>query len=247
MYCYLYDDFLQENKRFEKELLHIENRLTDLGISGKISRFALFRNAEEMIRDQISKGVSTVVAVGNDETVLKILDVVSEAGVVFGVIPVGPNNELARLMGIPNGVAACNVLSARRVEHIDTGLINGRRFITGVNIPEFRAEIRCNDQYRVFVTAQSAALEISNLADQTDPCDGKLRTIIRSTVSTGWGVFKRTSLRESVLPLSTMSIHSDKPILVFADGQELSGTRFDIDIEPAKLKVITGKDRAFAN
>ena len=33
MYCYLYDDFIQENKRFEKELLKIENRLTDLGIA----------------------------------------------------------------------------------------------------------------------------------------------------------------------------------------------------------------------
>ena len=52
MYFYIYDEFVQ-NKRFEKELLQIENRLTDLGIAGKVARLALFRDVEETVRDEL--------------------------------------------------------------------------------------------------------------------------------------------------------------------------------------------------
>ncbi|EKD32917.1 MAG: hypothetical protein ACD_76C00116G0003, partial [uncultured bacterium] len=48
MYYYVYDDFVQD-KRFEKDLQKIENRLTDLGISGKIARLALFKHADELV------------------------------------------------------------------------------------------------------------------------------------------------------------------------------------------------------
>ena len=100
MYCYIYDEFTQD-KRFEKELLNIENRLTDLGIAGKIVRMALFRNVQEMVRDEIRRGTMNVIAVGNDETVHKVIDVVSGTDVVLGIIPLGAPNELARMLGVP--------------------------------------------------------------------------------------------------------------------------------------------------
>ncbi|MBI4714143.1 hypothetical protein HY771_03090 [Candidatus Uhrbacteria bacterium] len=245
MYCYLYDEFIQENKRYERELLDIENRLTDLGIAGKISRLALFRNAEEMIRDEIDRGVKTVVVLGNDDTVRKVLDVISESKIVLGLIPIGPKNELARLLGIPNGVAACDILSARRIEQIDVGTINGRKFITGVRVPEFKAELMCNNgKYRIVPTSR-ADLEIQNLADVSNPCDGMLRANIHSSIRRGWGPFARHQETQSVLPFQFLAIRSDKPISLFADGEEMQGTRFDIGVEAMMLKVITGKDRVF--
>ena len=244
MYCYLYDEFIQENKRFERELLEVENRLTDLGIAVKISRLALFRNAEEMIRDEIDRGVETIVVLGNDETIRKVIDVVADSQVVLGIIPFGPNNKLAQLMGIPEGVGACDVLSARRVETIDIGTVNGRRFITGLTIPNFKAEITCDEQFRIFATTR-AELEIRNLANLSDPCDGILNTVIRSAVKKGWGIFGRSEMQESTLPMQSLAIRSEKSISVFADGEELEGTRFDIGIEPMAMRVITGKQRMF--
>ncbi len=247
MYCYLYDEFLQENKRYERELLQIENRLTDLGIAGKISRLALFRNAEEMIRDEIDRGVKTVVVLGNDDTVRKLLDVISESDITLGIIPIGPKNELARLLGIPQGIAACDVLSARRVEQIDMGTINGRKFITGVHVPNFKAELMCNDgSYRIVATSH-ADLHIDNLAEVTNPCDGILEANIRASVKTGWGPFARHRETNSILPFRFLAIRSEKPIALYADGEEMQGTRFDIGIEPMTLKVIIGKQRAFSN
>ena len=245
MYCYLYDEFIQGNKRYERELLDIENRLTDLGIAGKISRLALFRNAEEMIRDEIDRGVKTVVVLGNDDTIRKVLDVISESKIVLGLIPIGPKNELARLLGIPNGVEACDVLSARRIEQIDVGTINGRKFITGVRVPDFRAELMCNDgKYRVVPTSR-ADLEIQNLADICNPCDGMLSANIHSSVRKGWGPFARHEQTNSVLPFQFLAIRSEKPISLYADGEEMQGTRFDIGIEAMILKVIIGKSRVF--
>ncbi len=246
MYYYLYDEFIQENKRYERELLQIENRLTDLGIAGKISRLALFRNAEEMIRDEIDRGVKTVVFLGNDDTVHKLLDVISESHVALGMIPIGPNNEIARLFGIPSGVAACDVLSARRIEQIDVGTINGRKFITGVRVPNFRAELMCNDgTYKIHATSY-ADLEIQNLADVANPCDGVLEAIIHGSIRRGWGLFSRQMKTNSVLPFKFLAIRSDKPIAAYADGQEMQGTRFDIGVEPLTLRVIIGKKRLFA-
>jgi len=242
MYCYLYDDFIQGNKRFEKELALIENRLTDLGIAGKTSRLALFRNAEEMIRDEIDKGVTTVVVLGNDETVRKVLNVLADSGVVFGIIPIGPKNELARLLGIPEGVAACDVLSSRRVETIDIGLINGRKFISGISVPQFRAELTCEDKFRIIPTS-FAELHINNLASVCNPCDGLLQAVIRADVKRGF--LKRTSIEESTLPLQSMTIRAEKAIKLYVDGEEMEGTRFDISVEPMCMKIITGKDRVF--
>ncbi|MBI2474963.1 hypothetical protein HYV69_00880 [Candidatus Uhrbacteria bacterium] len=245
MYCYLYDEFIQGNKRYERELLDIENRLTDLGIAGKISRLALFRNAEEMIRDEIDHGVKTVVVLGNDDTVRKVLDVISESKITLGLIPIGPKNELARLLGIPNGVEACDILSARRIEQIDVGTINGRKFITGVRVPDFKAELMCNDgKYRVVPTSH-ADLEIQNLADICNPRDGMLRANIHTLIRKGWGPFARHEQTNTVLPFQFLAIRSDKPISLYADGEEMQGTRFDIGIEAMILKVIIGKSRVF--
>ena len=251
MYLYIYDDYIQ-HKRFEKDLVQIENRLTDLGMEGKIARLALFRDAEEMIRDELRRGVSTVVAVGNDQTVRKVLDVVAEHQVTFGMIPIGTPDVLARVLGIPQGLAACDALSARIVETIDIGTVNGRRFITGVSVPNFRAQITCEGTFRV-TPNKAGNLEVRNIALGTsgtpapaDPRDGKLEAVLKVAIPSGWlGWFGRKRIGTSVVPTHSIAIRSEKPIQVFADGEQMEGTRFDIGIEPLTLKVITGRGRLF--
>lgn len=248
MYCYIYDEFTQD-KRFEKELLNIENRLTDLGIAGKIVRLALFRNVQEMVRDEIRRGTTGVIAVGNDETVHKVIDVISGTDVVLGIIPLGSPNALARMLGVPDGVAACDVLSARIIEKIDAGVVNGKRFLTSLSVPNFRSELTCDGSYRI--TPDSAGhLEIRNLAGDaarnervSDPTDGLLETVLRVGVRRWW--FGRKRMCESVLPLTTLAIRSEKPIAVMADGEEMTGTRFDIGVESGVIKVISGRGRKF--
>jgi hypothetical protein len=248
MYCYIYDEFTQD-KRFEKELLNIENRLTDLGIAGKIVRMALFRDIREMVRDEVRRGTTCVVAVGNDETVHKVIDALSGLDVVLGVIPLGGSNGLARMLGVPDRVAACDVLSARIVEKIDVGVVNGKRFLTSLSILNFRSELTCDGAYRLTPDTEGT-LEIRNLAGDatknervSDPTDGRLETVIRVGVRHGW--LGRRKMCESVLPLSQVAIRSEKPIALLADGEEMVGTRFDVGIESGVIRVISGRGRKF--
>jgi len=248
MYCYIYDD-LTQHQRFAPELALIENRLTDLGIAGKIVRMALFRNVQDMVRDEIRRGTTSVIAVGNDETVHKVIDVISGTNVVLGIIPLGEGNELAALLGVPEGLAACDVLSARIVETIDAGIVNGKRFLTSISVPNFSAELTCDGAYRI-VPDEPGFLEIRNLGGDatkservSDPTDGRLETILRVSVKQGW--LGRRSLCESVLPLTTLAIRSETPITIKADGDEMTGTRFDIGIESGVIRVISGRGRKF--
>lgn len=252
MYLYIYDEFIQD-KRYEKDVLQIENRLTDLGIAGKIARLALFRDPVEMIRDEIRRGVTNVIVVGNDQTVRKILDVAAEGKVTLGLIPLGTPDALAHVLGVPPGLAACDVLSTRIVETIDLGVVNNRRFLNALVFPNFKAELVCENAYRITPRAP-ATLEILNLGAGSEPppgghtvnpSDGRLEAVLRVKLPKGWNPFSRAKTGESLIPGPAFSIRSDDPIKAFIDGEEIQATRFDVGVETNALRVITGRNRLF--
>ena len=252
MYLYVYDAFVQD-RRYEKEIQKVENRLTDLGIAGKIVRLGLFRRADEFIRDEVQRGgVTTVVAVGNDATVRQVIDVVADTKVVLGIIPFGPDNRIATLLGVPESEAACDTLSARIVETIDAGVVNGKRFICGVSIPAAKAEINCEGNYKVIPQGRGT-IEVRNLFSSkegdhgpiSNPLDGRLEAVLNiSAKSSGLSFWKKIH-GESVLPLTWLEVRTQDPVVAFMDGVPIEGTRFDFSVEPKILRVVTGKGRMF--
>ncbi|OGL66929.1 hypothetical protein A2856_00285 [Candidatus Uhrbacteria bacterium RIFCSPHIGHO2_01_FULL_63_20] len=251
MYSYIYDEFVQSPK-FKKELDTIESRLTDLGMSGKVVRLALFRDPSDIIAGEVSRGLSTVVAVGNDETARRVLDVVAEyPGTTFGYIPLGTPTHLARLLGIPDGVEACDVLSGRIVETIDMGVVNGKRFLAGIASAKFDARITVSG-FRMRATSPGS-LQVRNLAVGfvpspelvADPRDGKLEAVLEVEERRGWNPFRKRRSGRSVLPFTHMEIDGDAPVTIVADGEEMTSDHFDISVEPKMLKVITGRGRMF--
>ncbi len=135
MYLYLYDSFLN-NKKYSNLLARVETRLTDLGVGGKIYRLSPLRNVQELMADEIRNGTKTVVVVGNDKTLNQVVNIAAQYNIVVGLIPVGPDNNIARILGIPEGEAACTVLSARIIEKIDLGKINNTYFLSGADIKD---------------------------------------------------------------------------------------------------------------
>ena len=123
MYFYIYDQFVQE-KKYQSLLAKIENRLTDLEIQGKIGRLTLLNNSEDLIKKAVADGANTIVAVGDDYTVGKIIDVIAYfPNVCLGIIPIGSHLKIARTLGISNGIEACNILASRIIKKIDLGKI----------------------------------------------------------------------------------------------------------------------------
>jgi diacylglycerol kinase family enzyme len=258
MYLYVYDGFVTE-KKHERLLARIETRLTDLGISGRIERLTMFKNIREILADASARGYETVVAVGDDDTVGRLIDAVGEFPMAFGVIPVGEGpHEIAGMLGVTEGVEACNILSRRVLQTIDLGRINDHYFLSSVRIPRTRAKISCNGKYDIIPTEDNeiqvcnlAAMAVSEAGAMTvsSPRDGFLDTVFQPAPPNGlFSWFFRSKAPPApptVVPLRFLSVRHASPVTVIRDGQRLSSSNLHIEIIPKKLKVITGKDRKF--
>ncbi|MFH1631906.1 MAG: diacylglycerol kinase family protein [bacterium] len=249
MYYYVYDEYIQDPK-FERELSLIETRLTDLGISGKIARLALFRDARELIRDEVRKGANTVVAVGNDSTFRKVIDAAADTGAALAVIPIGGvgTNRMADILGVPLGVAACDVLSARILEELDTGAVNGNSFLHTVKIENAVAPIIiCDGNFKLSPIKRNS-IEIRNLALPDDdvraanPTDGRLEIVVRVQGRSWIGKKKVTA---SIVPVVEATITSPEMMSLTIDGEVIESREFKIQTLPKQIKVITGKGRKF--
>lgn len=256
MFTYIYDGFVT-HQRHERTMSQIETRLTDLGISGRIERLTMFKNIREIVADAERRGCETVVAVGNDETVGKLVEIAGDFDMAFGLIPVGDGpHEIAGMLGVPHGVEACPVLSRRVLKTVDLGRVNGKYFLSSIRIPRTRAKISCNGQYDVIPTEDNE-VTICNLAtlafDEgaskvTSPRDGQFDTVFRPASPKGLfsKLFRNApESKPTVVPARNLVLTHKQPITVIRDGQRFSSTTFRVEVVPEKLKVITGKTRKF--
>lgn len=244
MYSYIYDEFLQD-RRYERDLALLETRLTDLGIMGKVTRLALFRDSLDVIRDEIEGGTETIVAVGNDQTFRRIVEAVGDSQTVIGYLPIGSKNILADLLGIPQGAEAAEVLSARLIQHIDLGEINSRRFFHVAETEGTGLVISCEDAYTVTVPGR-AKVSIRNVAflddaGIADPSDGRLTIVLRHP---------RFSLLRKKEDLSKLHVkkarlYAERHLRMVIDGEEIQAKEFDIRSIPGQLRLITGRERKF--
>ena len=255
MYLYLYDSFLNE-KKYSSLLAKIETRLTDLSIGGKIFRLSPLRNISELIRDEISNGVKTVVAVGNDKTFGQIINIAARYNITMGIIPVGPENKIAHLLGINSPEEACNVLASRMVERVDLGKANDTFFLSNLTLSSGQVTIECEDQYRLTPQTQDLVsicnlkpLFVTNLGENPyfNPTDGLLEILVQPLASGFFNFWRKktTSINNSIIPFKKIFIKSSQSVPVFTDGQKVLKTPVQIEIVPKKLRIIIGKNRLF--
>lgn len=251
MYQYIYDATLNHS-RHRLLMTGIENRLTDLGIQGRVEKLSLFKDVREAVAEGVRRGVTTVVAVGTDETIKKVLDVMPYFNVAFGMIPVGKPNKLAKIFGIPEGIAACDVLSARLTQPLDIGRVNAQLFLSSLTLPDGRVTLECDGAYRVTVRAGSP-VHICNMTPLNDhdrdddapmhvadPSDGLLEVIIEPRRNL-WGV----QGQRTILNLRRIVVTAPASFAYQLDGRRMKGDRIEIDVLPRRMKVIVGKERLF--
>ncbi|MGB0757604.1 MAG: diacylglycerol/lipid kinase family protein [Patescibacteria group bacterium] len=252
MYFYIYDEFLQE-KKYKNALHRIENRLTDLEMKHRITRLSILKNVKEMIEDEIKKGVSTIVAVGDDSTVFKIINVLAHhPDVTLGIIPVGPNNNIAKILGIPAEEDACDILSSRIIKKLDLGKINHHHFISEVSIKGKGVAINTDNQFSI-KPEPNAQVKIFNFNFRdpqavTNPQDGVLEIFIEGKSPTF--MKKMISAGESndvsLFQFKDAEITTTtEPATITIDYNQTLKTPAHVSILPQKLKVIVGKNRMF--
>ncbi|OGF21768.1 hypothetical protein A2Y83_05265 [Candidatus Falkowbacteria bacterium RBG_13_39_14] len=250
MYYYIYDSFLNDRK-YDRVLAKIENRLANFEINGKITKLSKLKSAEDNVIEEIRKGASNIVAVGDDSTVLRIINIIAKFDdTILGIIPLGERCEIARLLGVPYGEAACEVLSSRKIETMDLGRVNNRYFISNLDFGENNLEIECDGQYKV-APFGSNTVKICNIYDcgygkdkYFNPDDGFLEVAVEAKKK-GWFFGSKSETIPSIFPIKKALIKGDKTISVMLDRKVVLKAPLEITVEPRKIKVIVGRDRAF--
>jgi diacylglycerol kinase family enzyme len=242
MYVYIYDDYLNKN-RYNKAVNRMEIRLTDLGLNGKIIRLGNIKNIKAAVQNEIRLGAKTIIAVGNNQTVNKIMGAIIEADVysdfqkntLLGIIPIGGDNSIAVFFGIKNEEEACNILLARRVKKIDLGLIGDYYFLNETETESKGTKI--NLKGYSLETQEKGVIKIINLLNRGDildsnPRDGLLDILINTK--------KRD---QSLLHLEKFELTGNNDIIV--DGVITVKMPVEISVAKGKLNVIVGKNRSF--
>jgi diacylglycerol kinase family enzyme len=250
MHVYIYDASLGDNKN-SKLLTQIETRLTDLGLNGKIARLGPLKNVNDLIRDEVKRGAKTIVAVGNDDTVKQVVSAIAQTRVPLGIIPVQKkNNSIAEMLGIPYGVEACDILSARRIENIDLGKINNYFFISHIHFNAENIHIEIEDSYSieakkkglVYIVNFPINREETYEGIKINPQDGQLQIIIKSNGNKKLIFSNKES--NSVFTFSKLLI-SGKDNTILLNGETSISSPAEIKVKPGALKVIVGKNRGF--
>ncbi len=252
MYFYIYDEFLQE-KKYHAALNRVENRLTDLEMKDRTGKLSILKNVKEMIEDEIKKGAKTIVAVGDDSTIFKIINVLAfYPDVTMGIIPIGPNNNIAKIFGIPPEEEACDILSSRIIKKLDLGKINHHHFISEVSFKGKGIEISCDNQFKV-LPEPNANIHVYNFNFEeptaiTNPQDGVLELFVTGRAPS---FFKKIVTNDSREDISLFSFREaeittkKEPALITIDHNHTIKTPAHISILTQKLRVIVGKNRMF--
>jgi len=250
MYYYLFDSPLAD-KRYSAIVNRIEFRIIELGINGRMDRLSILKNMQELIDSAVKHGAETIVIVGDDAAIARAVSIVANYKVTLGIIPVGEHLEIPKALGIPEGEAACDVLSKRVIRTIDLGKANDQYFLFSLDVPAQQVSVECDGHYRISLLGVPRAFSIRNFSTEqherhaSDPEDGILEAIIGEEPS-GWNPFRKAQTVESVFPLHTAKIVcNDASIPVTLDGGSVVKTPVTVEVAPKKLRVVVGKDRHF--
>lgn len=247
-YAYIYDDFLAD-RAVEREVAALETTLNTFNVAGRIGRLALFRSAKDLVAGMVKQGATTVVAVGNDSTLDKVMWFMPDLDVTCGYIPLVGPSQVGELLGIPTGVKACEVLAARYVETLDVGRLDDRYFLTEVAVRSTVAALEIEGKYRISPSS-GGSLSIRNLGgrsgatlERADAKDGQLEVVVtprhEEPRSRLWG--RPKPVTETRMLFQHGTIISSDPMEALADNHAVSGFRFEVGVESGKLRIITGR------
>ena len=259
MHIYIYDSYVNQ-KKYESTVARIETRITDLGLNGKIIRLGITNSVFDSVENEIKKGAKTIVAVGGDILLNNIINSVAAINsqtqlnkkIPIGYIPVGKKNvELAKNLGTEYEEKACDVLSARRVQTFDLGLVNNNYFLTKATITTAGTTIEIDKNYSLEIN-KPGEIEIINLPYTNDlplgvnsnAKDGILELFIKTKETNNPFTTNLNQLSSSVFTFKNLRIiNKNKPLTI--DNAISIPTPVDIKIANEKISLIVGKTRNF--
>lgn len=133
MYYYILDPGKIPLQKFEQFQVQLQGLLHEFNISGEIGRITTLRNAEDLVSMAASRGATTLVVCGSDDTFNQVLGAIKNRDILLGFIPIDPEKSyLSNILGIPTLEAGVRTVAARRIVPIDLATLGNFHFMSFV-------------------------------------------------------------------------------------------------------------------
>jgi|GEM_PF-5298917 diacylglycerol kinase family enzyme len=238
-YAYLFDAKLSDRSQ-ERWVSRLEAELSRRHLAGQVLREGAFHGLKELAKEALSKGAATVIIVGNDASLVKVLPVIADANVVIGYIPSEPS-MIAKQLSIPEKLEdSVNCLAARFVRQVDLGMVGDRPFLTEVVIRDPKAVLDIGGKYTISCQ-QNGAMRLVNLMAGSKSDDGELDVFVDvETVKKPLFGSPKPAARTHV-KATNGQIKAGGQVRISVDGVELNGSDIAFSVRPNGLKWIVGR------
>lgn len=245
MHIYIYDSALSQ-KKYLSQIHNIEAKVTDLGLSGRVSRLGKLRSLRDIVREELRRMPKTIIVVGDDSLVSQVISLMGGTGVALGIIPIGENNQIAAGLGITLE-NACNVLAGRRIIEIDLGMVDNQAFVRRAEIFGPKIKLLIDGNYSIL--APEAKVEVVNFLLEAERATGVTKPDAQSgslylMVTKEKNYFLKKEVERSFVPFRNLDVQTDTAEVVL-DGLTKVNHPRRITIMPNGLQVIVGRERNF--
>jgi len=133
MYYYLIDPSQYDGKNFEFFQTRLLSLIGEYQVSGEAARVTSLRRIEDLVATALSHGCKTLVVVGSDQTLVKVMTLCRTKDITLAFVPLNSRSESARILGTDSLDQAVATIAKRRVVRMDVAKINDKLFISTVN------------------------------------------------------------------------------------------------------------------
>ena len=254
MYCYIYDSFIHKDKKLTRIVSNIERRFSNLGIQGKTIKLTRFKNIEESLLYYIEEGIKNIVLIGGDATFNTLVQLAPKYDIVIGYVPLEENSSVAKLLGMPFGVAACDIISSRIIERVPLGKIGNSYFFSQVHCKAEGLKVIVDGNY-VITPEEGSDVYIANFMYSNDMPTKRLKEINRCKElkvvvyprkKKMFGQDKPDISKQSVLFGKNIKVESEHMCPITSENNRKFKAPITITSESDEsLKVIVSKKRLF--
>lgn len=238
-YAYLFDAKLSDRSQ-ERWVSRLEAELSRRHLAGQVLREGAFRGLKELAKEALSKGAATVIIVGNDASLVKVLPVIADANVVIGYIPSEPS-MIAKQLSIPEKLEdSVNCLAARFVRQVDLGMVGDRPFLTEVVIRDPKAVLDIGGKYTISCQ-QNGAMRLVNLMAGSKSDDGELDVFVDVETAKKPLFGSSKPVARTHVKATNGQIKAGGQVRIIVDGIELNGSDIAFSVRPNGLKWIVGR------
>ena len=126
--------FNPEAKRAQKLKDKIKATIDDLGLSGEFVAVMKKDDLKTIVPEAIDRGYETIVTIGGDGMINRVIPYIMNTEVSLGIIPIGETNFLANIIGIKSWKQGCESLIKSKTIPLGIGIVNDRLFVSSVEI-----------------------------------------------------------------------------------------------------------------